>query len=49
LNLGVSRNCFCDFLADPDSRSFSRFLAIIMQFAVLARRVRLGTDRRTRD
>jgi hypothetical protein len=34
LNLGVSRNCFCDFLADPDSRSFSRFGAIIMQFAV---------------
>ena len=26
LNLGVSRNRFCDFLADPDSRSFSRFL-----------------------
>jgi hypothetical protein len=25
LNLGVSRNRFCDFLADPDSRSFSRF------------------------
>jgi hypothetical protein len=34
LNLGVSRNRFCDFLADPDSRSFSRFGAIIMQFAV---------------
>jgi hypothetical protein len=33
LNLGVSRNRFCDFLADPDSRSFSRFGAIIMQFA----------------
>jgi hypothetical protein len=30
----VSRNRFCDFLADPDSRSFSRFGAIIMQFAV---------------
>jgi hypothetical protein len=25
---------FCDFLADPDGRSFSRFGAIIMQFAV---------------
>jgi hypothetical protein len=24
LKLGVSRNRFCDFLADPDSRSFSR-------------------------
>ena len=35
LNLGVSRNRFCDFLADPDSRSFSRFGAIIMQFAVV--------------
>ena len=35
LNLGVSRNRFCDFLADPDSRSFSRFGAIITQFAVL--------------
>jgi hypothetical protein len=35
LNLGVSRNRFCDFLADPDSRSFSRFGAIILQFAVL--------------
>jgi hypothetical protein len=34
LNLGGSRNRFCDFLADPDSRSFSRFGAIIMQFAV---------------
>jgi len=33
LNLGVSRNRFCDFLADPDSRSFSRFGAIIMQVA----------------
>jgi hypothetical protein len=32
LNLGVSRNRFCDFLAD--SQSFSRFGAIIMQFAV---------------
>ena len=36
LNLGVSRNRFCDFLADPDSRSFSRFGAIIMQLAVCA-------------
>jgi ABC-type uncharacterized transport system auxiliary subunit len=36
LNIGVSRNRFCDFLADPDSRSFSRFGAIIMQFAVVA-------------
>jgi sugar (pentulose or hexulose) kinase len=35
LDLGVSRNRFCDFLADPDSRSLSRFGAIIMQFAVL--------------
>jgi hypothetical protein len=34
LNIGVSRNRFCDFLADPDSRSFSRFGAIIMQLAV---------------
>jgi hypothetical protein len=33
LNIGVSRNRFCDFLADPDSRSFSRFGAIIMQVA----------------
>jgi hypothetical protein len=32
----VSQNRFCDFLADPDSRSFSRFGAIIMQFAVAA-------------
>jgi hypothetical protein len=31
---GVSRNRFGDFLADPDSRNFSRFGAIIMQFAV---------------
>jgi hypothetical protein len=29
----VSRNRFCDFLADPDSRNFSRFGAIIMQVA----------------
>jgi hypothetical protein len=35
LNIGVSRNRCCDFLADPDSRSFSRFGAIIMQFAVV--------------
>eukprot|EP01046_Picozoa_sp_COSAG06_P042772 COSAG06_NODE_5497_length_3442_cov_3.036195_4_plen_171_part_00 len=28
LKLGVSRNRFCDFLADPDSRSFSRFTLI---------------------
>jgi hypothetical protein len=34
LNIGVSRNRFCDFLADPGSRSFSRFGAIIMQVAV---------------
>jgi hypothetical protein len=34
LNLGVSRNRVCDFLADPDSRNFSRFGAMIMQFAV---------------
>jgi hypothetical protein len=38
LNIGVSRNRFCDFLADPDSRSFSRFGAIIMQFAVTDRK-----------
>ena len=31
LNIGVSRNRFCDFLAEPDNRSFSRFGAIIMQ------------------
>jgi hypothetical protein len=37
LNISVSRNGFCDFLADPDSRSFSRFGAIIMQFAVSRR------------
>jgi hypothetical protein len=37
LNLGVSRNRFCDFLADPDSRNFSRFEAIIVQFAVYHR------------
>jgi hypothetical protein len=30
----VSRNRFCDFLADPDSRIFSRFGAIMMQLAV---------------
>jgi hypothetical protein len=29
LNLGVSRNRFCDFLADPDSRNFSRFTLIL--------------------
>jgi len=29
LNLGVSRNCFCDFLADPGSQSFSRFYTSI--------------------
>jgi hypothetical protein len=40
LNIGVSRNRFCDFLADPDSRSFSRFGAIIMQFAVQVRNKR---------
>ncbi len=34
LNLGGSRSRVCDFLADPDSRSFSRFGAIIMQVAV---------------
>jgi hypothetical protein len=34
LNLGVSRNRFCDFLADPDSRSFSHFGAIIVQFSM---------------
>eukprot|EP01046_Picozoa_sp_COSAG06_P076941 COSAG06_NODE_24798_length_652_cov_1.010850_1_plen_71_part_00 len=28
----MSQNRFCDFLADPDSRSFSRFGAIIMPF-----------------
>jgi hypothetical protein len=25
LNFGVSQNRFCDFLADPEKRSFSRF------------------------
>jgi hypothetical protein len=25
----VSRNRFCDFLADPDSRNFSRFTLIL--------------------
>jgi hypothetical protein len=29
LNLGVSRNRFCDFLADPDGRNFSRFTLIL--------------------
>jgi hypothetical protein len=38
----VSRNRFCDFLADPDSRSFSRFGAIIMQVAVQVRADRLS-------
>ena len=44
----MSRNRFCDFLADPDSRSFSRFGAIIMQFAVLGRFLELAfcSDRR---
>jgi hypothetical protein len=28
LNIGVSQNRFCDFLADPDSRNFSRFTLI---------------------
>jgi hypothetical protein len=28
LNIGMSRNRFCDFLADPDSRNFSRFTLI---------------------
>jgi hypothetical protein len=37
LNIGVSRNRFCDFLADPDSRGFSRFGAIIMQVAAVPR------------
>jgi hypothetical protein len=44
LNLGVSRNRFCDFLADPDSRSFSRFGAVIMQVAVCPEPV-LAKDR----
>jgi hypothetical protein len=39
LNIGVSRNRFCDFLADPDSRSFSRFGAIIMQIAVWSQHI----------
>ena len=39
LNLGVSRNRCCDFLADPDSRSFSRFGAIIMHVAVVGVRL----------
>ena len=46
LNLGVSRNRFCDFLADPDSRSFSRFGAIIMQVAVCLSRACLGKSSR---
>jgi hypothetical protein len=29
LNLGVSRNRSGDFLADPDSRSFSRFTLML--------------------
>jgi hypothetical protein len=29
LNIGVSRNRFCDFLADPDSRNFSRFTLML--------------------
>ena len=33
LNIGVSRNRFCGLLAAPDSRSVSRFGAIIMQVA----------------
>jgi hypothetical protein len=36
---------FCDFLADPDSRSFSRFGAIIMQFAVGVSRACLDKTR----
>jgi hypothetical protein len=47
LNLGVSRNRFCDFLADPDSRSFSRFGAIIMQFAVAHSHSLLNNQLRT--
>ena len=47
LNISVSRNRFCDFLADPDSRSFSRFGAIIMQFAVVASLVVPATVRST--
>jgi hypothetical protein len=51
LNLGVSRNRFCDFLADPDSRSFSRFGAIILQFAVFAQRcfAKTGSGRQTQE
>jgi hypothetical protein len=45
LNFGVSRNRFCDFLAHPDSRSFSRFGAIIMQVAVSAGQVTLRVIR----
>jgi hypothetical protein len=30
LNFGMSRNRFCDFLADPDSRNFSRFYTNIL-------------------
>jgi hypothetical protein len=29
LNIDVSRNRFCDFLADPGSRNFSRFTLIL--------------------
>jgi hypothetical protein len=47
----VSRNRFCDFLADPDSRSFSRFGAIILQFAVFAQRcfAKTGSGRQTQE
>jgi len=30
LNLGVSRNRFCDFRANPDSRNFSRVYTLIL-------------------
>ena len=47
MNLGVSRNRFCDFLADPGSRNFSRFYTNIARsryalFAELMRDFILG-------
>jgi hypothetical protein len=43
LNIGVSRNRFCDFLADPDGRNFSRFTLIFTgaatQLGVMVRRM----------
>jgi hypothetical protein len=47
LNLGVSRNRFGDFLADPDSRSFSRFTLILTGAGALSPR-RSGWKNRQR-